>query len=50
MQQIFDDCRPKNKIETVFMNNHTFTNRGILENKEVEIEWWLILLIFPLGY
>jgi hypothetical protein len=31
------------------MNNHKFTNRGILGNKEVEIAWWLILPIFSLG-
>jgi hypothetical protein len=31
------DHRRENKIETVFMNNHRFTNCGIVENKEAEL-------------
>jgi hypothetical protein len=32
-----DDRRPENEIETVFMNNHRFTNRGIVKIKEAEL-------------
>ena len=33
-----DDRRLENKIETAFMNDLKFTNRGIVENKEAELQ------------
>jgi hypothetical protein len=32
-----DDRGPENEIVTFFMNNHRFTNKRIVENKEAEL-------------
>ena len=32
-----DNREPENDIETAFMNNHRFTNKGNVENKEAEL-------------